>query len=129
MTHSPTIAAALEPFEHVDVILIGGTLLRLSMVALGAATAEAFGRISADLLFLGVTGVHSEAGLTTGHPEEAALKSRLIRSAAETVVLATPDKVGATSPFQIAPLEAVSSLLTLCSRPDWLPQRVEHVSA
>ena len=83
------------------VSLIGGTLLRLSMVALGAGTAEAFGRISADLLFLGVTGVHLEAGLTTGHSEEAALKSRLIRSAAETVVLATPDKIGATSPFQM----------------------------
>jgi DeoR/GlpR family transcriptional regulator of sugar metabolism len=129
VTHSPTVAAALESFEHLDVILIGGTLLRLSMVALGAGTAEAFGRISADLLFLGVTGVHREAGLTTGHPEEAELKARLIRSAAETVVLATPDKIGATSPFQVAPLDAASSLVTLGARPDWLPQSLEHVGA
>ena len=129
VTHSPTIAAALEPFERVDVILIGGTLLRLSMVALGAATAEAFGRISADLLFLGVTGVHPEAGLTTGHPEEAALKARLIRSAAETVVLATPDKVGATSPFQIAPLASVTTLVTLGERPSWLSSSLAHLTA
>ncbi len=40
------------------------------MVALGAATAEAFARISANLLFLGVTGVHADAGLTTGHAKE-----------------------------------------------------------
>ncbi|WP_210528556.1 DeoR/GlpR family DNA-binding transcription regulator [Rubellimicrobium arenae] len=129
VTHSPTIAAALEPFERVDVILIGGTLLRLSMVALGAATAEAFGRISADLLFLGVTGVHPEAGLTTGHPEEAELKSRLIRSAAETIVLATPDKIGATSPFQIAPLASVTALVTLGERPSWLPSGLAHLGA
>jgi DeoR/GlpR family transcriptional regulator of sugar metabolism len=128
-THSPTIAAALEPFEGADVILVGGTLLRLSMVALGAATAEAFARISADLLFLGVTGVHPEAGLTTGHPEEAALKARLIRSAAETVVLATPDKLGTTSPFQIAPLDGIATLVTVGTRPDWLPETVDHVSA
>ena len=127
VTHSPTITAALEPFEHLDVILIGGTLLRHSMVALGAATAEAFGRISADLLFLGVTGVHPEAGLTTGHPEEAELKSRLIRSAAETIVLATPDKVGATSPFQIAPLASVTALVTLGERPSWLPSSLAHL--
>ncbi len=96
------------------------------MVALGAATAEAFGRISADLLFLGVTGIHPETGLTTGHPEEAALKARLIRSAAEVVVLATPDKVSSMSPFQIAPVEVVSSLLTVGERPTWLPDGIEH---
>ena len=127
VTHSPTIAAALEPFESVNVILVGGTLLRLSMVALGAATAEAFARISADLLFLGVTGVHADTGLTTGHPEEAALKARLIRSAAETVVLATPDKIATTSPFQVAPLDATTTVVTIGARPDWLPERVEHL--
>lgn len=84
VTHGPTIAAALEPFGRVEVIQIGGTLLRLyvmalGVVALGVATAEAFGRISADFLFLGVTGVHPGTGLTTCHPEEAALKSRLMR--------------------------------------------------
>ncbi|WP_210529552.1 DeoR/GlpR family DNA-binding transcription regulator [Rubellimicrobium arenae] len=129
VTHSPTVAAALEPFERVDVLLIGGTLLKLSMVALGATTAEAFGRIAADLLFLGVTGVHPEAGLTTGHPEEAALKACLIRSAAETVVLATPDKIATTSPFQIAPLEAVTTLVTLDDRPAWLPDGVDCLAA
>jgi DeoR/GlpR family transcriptional regulator of sugar metabolism len=129
VTHSPGIAAALEPFGSIEVVLIGGTLLRLSMVALGAATAEAFSRVAADLLFLGVTGVHPEAGLTTGHPEEAQLKARLIRSAAETVVLATPDKLGATSPFQVAPLDAVTTLVSADRRPDWLPEVVEHWQA
>lgn len=126
VTHSPTVAAALEPFEGVEVVLVGGTLLRLSMVALGAATAEAFAGIRSDLLFLGVTGVHPEAGFTTGHPEEARLKARLIRQAAETVVLATPDKIGATSPFGVAPLEAVTMLVTADARPEWLPTQVEH---
>lgn len=129
VTHSPTIAAALEPHELISVVLVGGALLRLSMVALGAATAEAFARVSADLLFLGVTGVHPEAGFTTGHPEEAELKARLIRSAAETVVLATPDKLGAASAFQVAPLAAATTLVTAGPRLDWLPPAVEHLEA
>src|SRR4051794_22321647 len=37
ITHSPTIAAALEPHQAIDVILIGGMLYRHSMVAVGAA--------------------------------------------------------------------------------------------
>jgi DeoR/GlpR family transcriptional regulator of sugar metabolism len=129
VTHSPTIAAALEPFGGVEVVLVGGTLLRLSMVAVGAATAEAFAGVSADLLFLGVTGVHPEAGFTTGHHEEAELKARMIRSAAETVVLATPDKMGAASAFRVAGLAAASTLVTNGPRPEWLPEAVDHHGA
>ena len=97
-----------------EVIVIGGHVFKHSAVACGAAAVEAAQRVSADVFFLGVTGVHPEAGLTTGHPEEAALKARLIRSAAETAVLATPDKLGATSRFQVAPLEAACVRMTSC---------------
>lgn len=129
VTHSPTIAAALEPFAGVEVVLVGGTLLRLSMVAVGAATAETFAGISADLLFLGVTGVHPEVGLTTGHHEEAALKARMIRSAAETIVLATPDKIDAASAFRVAGLEAAATLVAIGPRPAWLPDEVDYLAA
>jgi len=126
VTHSPTIAAALEPFPDLDVILIGGRLFRHSMVATGAVTQEGFGRISADLCFLGVTGVHQEAGLTTGDFEEAQIKRGMMSRAAEAVVLATPDKIGATSPFQIGPLDSLAMLITTGSAPapDWVPEGV-----
>ena len=62
--------------------------------------------IRADLCLLGVTGLHPETGLTTGDAEEAAIKRRMIAQSGETVVLATEDKIGATSPFRIGPLDA-----------------------
>jgi DeoR/GlpR family transcriptional regulator of sugar metabolism len=111
VTHSPTIATLLEPFEQIDVILIGGRLLRHSMVAVGAEAMEAYARVRADLCFLGVTGVHSEAGLTTGDYEEAAIKRRMVAQAAETAVIATPDKLGAVSPFAVVPLASLSTLV------------------
>jgi len=111
ITHSPTIATLLEPFPRVDVILVGGRLLRHSMVAVGAEAIEAFLRVRADLCFLGVTGVHAEAGLTTGDHEEAAIKRRMSAQAAETVVIATPDKLGAISHFGIVPLAEVTTLV------------------
>ena len=55
--------------------------------------------------------MHAEAGLTTGDHEEAAIKRRMIAQAAETVVIATPDKLGAVSPFAIAPLAEVDTLV------------------
>lgn len=111
VTHSPTIAAALEGFTQIEVILIGGHLFRHSMVAVGAAAAEGFSRIRADLCFLGVTGLHPQVGLTTGDAEEAAIKRCMIGQAGETVVLATSDKIGMTSPFVIAPLAAAATVI------------------
>ncbi len=129
VTHSPTIAAALEPFPGIEVILIGGRLFRHSMVALGATTCEAYDAIRADLCLLGITGLHPETGLTTGDAEEAALKRRLIAQSGETLVLATQDKIGATSPFRIAPLDRLTTLVSTGPRPPGLPPGVGHLAA
>jgi DeoR/GlpR family transcriptional regulator of sugar metabolism len=129
VTHSPGVAAALEPFTGIDVVLFGGRLFRHSMVAMGAATVAGYAKLRADLCLLGVTGVHAETGLTTGDAEEAALKQQMMAAAAETVVLATPDKLGTTSPWGIAPLWQLSRLVTTAERPLWLPPSVEHVMA
>jgi len=111
ITHSPTIAAAL--LDHAaSVFVIGGQLFKHSAVACGAAAVEAAALVSADLFLLGVTGVHPTAGLTTGDPDEAAMKRTLAGRAAETVVLASSEKIGAASRFPVLPLEAVSSIVT-----------------
>lgn len=113
ITHSPTIAAALEPHAGLDVILLGGQLYRQSMVAVGAVTAEAYGRISADICFLGVTGLHPAEGLTTGNHEEAEVKRIMLTRAADVVVLASPEKFGAASSFRIADL--VQAHMLICA--------------
>ena len=113
MTHSPTIAVELIGHPHVEVILIGGTLLKHSVVAVGAAAIETISQIRADLFFMGVTGVHPTAGLSTGDFEEAHIKRALSKSAAETVVLASPEKLNAASPFVIAPIGDLNELVVL----------------
>jgi DeoR/GlpR family transcriptional regulator of sugar metabolism len=112
VTHSPTVAAALVAHPTVDVYVLGGRLFKHSAVACGAAAVEAAGRINADLFFLGVTGVHHRAGLTTGDPEEAAMKRALAARAAETYVLASAEKMGAASPFAVLPLTGVAGIVT-----------------
>lgn len=111
VTHSPNVAVALADHTGIEVELIGGRLFRHSMVAVGATAAEAIARIRADLYFLGVTGVHAEMGLTTGDPEEAAIKRALSRQSAETIVLASREKLGAVSPFQIQQLADIDVLV------------------
>jgi DeoR/GlpR family transcriptional regulator of sugar metabolism len=61
---------------------------------------------------MGVTGVHPEAGLTTGDFEEAAIKRALSRAAAETYVLASAEKLNAASPYLVTGLAEVSGIIT-----------------
>jgi DeoR/GlpR family transcriptional regulator of sugar metabolism len=111
ITHSPTVAAALLHHEA-DVFLIGGQLFKHSAVACGAAAVEAAGRISADIFFLGVTGVHPTAGLTTGDADEAAMKRTLASRAADTYVLASDEKIGTASRYGVLPLDEVTGIIT-----------------
>lgn len=112
ITHSPTVAAALVDHPTVEVFILGGRLFKHSAVACGAAAVEAARAVTAEIFLLGVTGVHHDAGLTTGDPDEAAMKRALAARAADTYVLASSEKIGAASPFTVLPLSEVSGIVT-----------------
>ncbi|BDU21313.1 DeoR/GlpR family DNA-binding transcription regulator [Dyella sp. GSA-30] len=111
VTHSPSVALELIEHPDIEVIMIGGRLFKHSIVAIGAAAIEAIGHIRADTYFMGVTGIHPSAGLSTGDLEEAYIKRALMARAAETVVLASAEKINAASPYVVAEAAAVSSMV------------------
>ena len=112
VTHSPTIALELVNHPGIEVILIGGRMFKHSVVAVGAAAIEAIARIHADTYFMGVTGIHPKTGLTTGDYEEAAVKRALSHAAAETIVLASSEKLNAASPYAVVSLAEISGIIT-----------------
>ena len=118
VTHSPTIAVELATHPTVEVVIIGGRLFKHSVVAAGALAHEAIGLVAVDAFFMGVTGVHPSAGLTTGDADEAAIKRALSARAAETFVLASAEKIGAASPFTVVPLQEVAAVITDPGAPD-----------
>ena len=120
VTHSPTVAVEAAKQPYVDIIMLGGRLFRHSMVNMGAAVIDAAARLRADIYFMGVTGVHPDAGLSTGDAEEAAVKRALHERSAETVVLASAEKLMAASPFLVTSLADISLLLV----PSGTPNRV-----
>jgi DeoR/GlpR family transcriptional regulator of sugar metabolism len=111
VTHSPTVAVELAAHPLIEIIVLGGRLFRHSMVGVGASVIDAASRLRADLYFMGVTGVHPEAGLSTGDAEEAAVKRALHERAADTVVLASSEKIMAASAFVVANLNEISLLV------------------
>lgn len=111
VTHSARIAIELVDHPHVEVILIGGRLFKHSIVSVGAVALEAIGHIRADIYFMGVTGIHPDAGLSTGDLEEAYVKQAFCKRAAETYVLASQEKLGTASPYMVVALTEVSGLV------------------
>jgi DeoR/GlpR family transcriptional regulator of sugar metabolism len=60
---------------------------------------------------MGVTGIHPQAGLSTGDLEESHIKRALSASAAETYVLISAEKVNAASAYVIAALTEVDGII------------------
>jgi DeoR/GlpR family transcriptional regulator of sugar metabolism len=120
VTHSPSVAEALGRHAGIEVIVVGGTLDRRAMVAVGAQTTEAYGRITADVCFLGVWSLHAEHGLSERYLEEAEVRRLLVERADRVVGLASRPKLGTVAPFTIAPATALTHIATERDVPDEL---------
>jgi DeoR/GlpR family transcriptional regulator of sugar metabolism len=112
ITHSPPVAAALGGRPGIETVIVGGTLDPRAMVAVGAQAIEAYGRITADVCFLGIWSIHASAGISSGYYEEAELRRVLVQRADRVVGLASRDKLGTTAQFGIAPATALTHLAT-----------------
>lgn len=126
ITHSPSVAVELVEHGNIEVILIGGRLFKHSLVSVGTMTVEAIEGIRADLFFLGATGIHPDHGVTTGDLEESYVKRAFAQQAAETVLLASADKIGAVSPYKIL---AAAEIGTLVVEPGLDPLRLKPFAA
>jgi DeoR/GlpR family transcriptional regulator of sugar metabolism len=111
ITHSPNVAVELAAHAGIEIVMLGGKLFRHSMVNVGAALIDAASKLRADVYFMGVTGVHPKAGLSTGDAEEAAVKRALHERSAETIVLASSEKLLAASAFVVTSLSEVAAVV------------------
>lgn len=78
----------LSHHEHLELIMLGGTLRRKNLSFYGGHAEHALSELHVDKLFLGVDGFHMEKGITTHFEPEASL-NRAMRRAANTVIVVT----------------------------------------
>jgi DeoR/GlpR family transcriptional regulator of sugar metabolism len=112
VTNSLPIALELVDHPGLEVMVIGGNLRSRSRVTVGAAAVAALHDVRADVLFLGVCGLHPKIGVSVEDAEEREGKRAMIAGAADVVGLADHDKLGTALPFVVAPLTDVTKLVT-----------------
>ena len=113
VTHSPTVAAALVDHPASRSTSWAGGCSSTPPSPAARPPPEAAQDLQADVFLLGVTGVHPHVGLTTGDPDEAAMKRTLAGRPADThVLVSSSKKAGTALPFTVLPLTSVSGVIT-----------------
>ena len=112
LTNAPPVAAALAAHPRADVVLLGGRLLKPSLVTVGAETVDALRRVRADVAVLGICSLHPDAGVTALDHDEAEVKRAMVEAAGEVVALATADKLRTAAPWVVAGIGELTQLVT-----------------
>lgn len=111
ITHSLNVALELMNHDNITVEIVGGRLFRHSVVTVGAATLVWLSRYRPDICFIGATGLHPDQGITTGDSEEAEVKRFIISISGAAYILASSEKIGAVSAFEITELKNIDGII------------------
>ena len=113
VTNAVNIGLELARNANLTVVLTGGILRELSKSLVGPLVEDFIsGSIHVDRLFLSAGGVSTDAGITNANTIEVPIKRAMIRAAREVILVVTHQKIGRRSFTQIAPLEAISTIVT-----------------
>lgn len=111
ITNAVNIAAELAG-THIEVILTGGTLRKNSFSLVGPLAERTLRQVSADLLFLGVDGFDTKAGLFTPNLLESEVNRAMVAIARRTIAVCDFSKFGRRSLCNIMPVSMVREVIT-----------------
>ncbi|MFC4737127.1 DeoR/GlpR family DNA-binding transcription regulator [Bacillus daqingensis] len=120
ITNSPPIAMALSSHKGIEVIMIGGTLFKESMVNLGIEAADFLNHVRADLYVMGIHKIDPQIGISVPSIGEAAVKRKMASVSNEVLSMVTSDKLNTFSNHIVAPANTLTYLITDADQPDIL---------
>jgi DeoR family fructose operon transcriptional repressor len=106
------IALELCDEPGIQVMVTGGTAQPAGYNLFGPLAEQMLRGLTVDLAFIGTSAIDLEQGLTTPTLDKVPLKQAMLRAAKRSVVLVDAAKVGLRATFQIAPLKAISHIIT-----------------
>jgi len=112
ITNAINIAQQLIHYPQISTIVLGGWLRHSELSLLGHLTEQALQDLRADKLFLGAFGIDPDYGLTGSNVQEVQTDHQIISIARELIVLADHTKFGKVGNIRLAPMEAVSTVVT-----------------
>ena len=96
----------------ITLISTGGTVRYSSQMMVGPTAEGALKELRADKLFLMVSGISLDFGLSHQPISEITIKQAMIHSSHEVILLADHTSFGEATGIQVAPLSVVNRLIT-----------------
>jgi DeoR/GlpR family transcriptional regulator of sugar metabolism/ABC-type sugar transport system substrate-binding protein len=112
ITNSVIVFDILNGTAGITLISTGGALRYSTQVLVGPTAEGALRELRADKLFLMVSGITLDFGLSHHTISEVTIKQAMIRSAREVILLADHTSFGEEAGIQVAPLTVVQNLIT-----------------
>ena len=112
LTADIKIAALLEHYPDITVIVAGGLLRSGFSCTTGAATNHMISTFNVDKAFMATNALSGEGVLSTPYTEQAEVKHMLIATAAKRILLCDSSKMGQKSLVNFAQLEEFQTLIT-----------------
>lgn len=103
---SPQLLNSLSNF-----ILLGGQMDYKNLTTIGPFAEQLLDSMSADILFLGTTGILYD-GLMTHGPLQASIKKKMIKKSKKRVLLADAHKFSVSGTFRFASFEDINTIIT-----------------
>ena len=112
VTNGLNVMNELSRYEHLNLLMLGGTLRMKNMSFFGSQAEQALADLHVDKLFLGVDGFHMDRGITTHFEAEALLNRLMCNAASEVIVVADSSKFGSICLHKILEPNLVSKVVT-----------------
>ena len=112
VTNAVTNAVELMDNPNVTVVLTGGVVRPATYGVVGEMAVANLNELRVDQAYLAISGISIEGGLTYPNFEEAAVKRAMIAASSEVILLVDSSKFGRDSMVRVAPIEAVTRIIT-----------------
>jgi len=112
ITNSIPVFEVLRDTQGITLILTGGMLRQSGEMLIGPTAEAGLRELRADKLFLAVTGITLNFGLSHTNMAEVAMKQTMIRAAREVILLADHTVFGRESVMQLGPATLVNKVIT-----------------
>lgn len=126
VTPSIRVGVLLSEKENVEVMMLGGRIIKKSFSVRDTYTMEGLKNVSCSKLFFSCDGFDLDAGIMCATEDEARMTSSMIDAVPEAILLADSSKLGKLGFGKICPIERVHTMVTDKGLSDEARQRFEE---
>lgn len=112
ITNNTTLVPILANLTGVEIVVLGGSYNRLTKTNVGILTCQQAANYQADMYFMGICSLDSNAGVTSAFSEDGEVKRAFMKAARKTVVLCNAEKLETTDFFKVCDIDAIDTLIT-----------------